>query len=476
MIMLNYLIMIRNARMRSVGCINEDGAGRSYSISNSDLTVDSCSFFRTTIYNGEGGVIFISNYDLSLLDSTFVNCSASDDGGAIKVNNGNCVISRCCASSCAVYSADGALAYITVKASLIIEHLSFMECSKTIQSYHTLSLSYNDISLEYVNGSKTINGANPFGFVNNAQSLFMSYVTMIHNYAEGTIFTVFEYTSNDLSYINFVNNSEKTLTFGLICFDKIFFDPGPLMLEKSSNGRVLDIGGYLINNIVVLDTVGLLFYLNAEFNLQIHNGHFGNIGTAIANGVFETINCISGNPTLLSISHYYKNGCQIGDQQIPDKTFEETPMQTFKETPMKSFEETPMKSFEETPVKTFEETPMKSFEETPMKSFEETPMQTFEETPVKTFEETPMKSFEETPIKTFEETPMETLEETPMKTLEETPVNSFNNQNTSNSVLYSLSITIGTILTVSMIAFGVSYFLKGKMDEPFNSDDEKLDI
>ena len=513
---MSYLNMVKNNLITLKICVNEDGTGRSYYEMGNDLIIDGCNFFRNTIFNEDGGVILVANNNLNISDSTFVNCSANKDGGAIKLTNGNFKFFRCCAAFCAVYTSSGSVAYVYVKSSMTTEHLSFMECSRSFQSYHTLSISSGSVSLTNVNGSKTINGVNAFGFFSNLQALTLMFVSIMHNMVDGKIVTIMEYTAHDISYINFVNNTELTVTHGLICFDKIFFDPGPGMLEKTSNGRILDIGGYLINNIVVLDTVGLLFYLNAEFNLQIHNGHFGNIGTATANGVFETINCISGNPTLLSISHYYKNGCQIGDQQLPDKTlevtpvktyeetpvktfeetpmksFEETPVKTFEETPVKTFKETPMKSFEETPVKTFEETPMRTFEETPMQTFEETPMQTFEETPMKSFEETPVKTFEETPVKTFEETPVKTFEETPMKsfketpmktfeetpmiTIEETPANSFNNQNTSNSVLYSLSITIGTILTVSMIAFGVSYFLKGKMDEPFNSDDNNLDI
>ena len=493
MLRISIIYTIINYIIKSTGCDNEDGVGRSYTVSSNSLTLESCSFVRTTIFSGEGGVIYVSNFDLSISDSTFVNCSANNNGGAINVNYGNFLFSRCCASSCAVFSAYGALAYIVAKDSINIEHLTFIDCSKTMQSYDALSLCYGNSSLKYVNGSKTINGANAFGFLSTFQHLTFMFVSIMHNIADGSIVTIMEYTTHDMSNLNFVNNSEKYLTLGLICLDKV-----------SDTGS----GIYLFNNVVVLDTIGLLFYLHYEFTLEIHNGHFGNFGTTLANGVIQTINCISGNPTIFNISHYYKNGCEIGDQQLPDKTVEGTAMKSFEETPMKSLEETPARSLEETHLQTFEETPMRSSEETHLQTFEETPMRSLEETHLQTFEETPMRSLEETHLQTFEETPMrsseethlQTFEETPMrsseetntktfeatslrsleethaKTYEETPKKTDNNQNLSNNVLYSLSFTFIIILCVSMILFVLSYCIKRKMDETFDSENENLDI
>ena len=95
---------------------NENGLFQNYTGSNKQTLSESQTwvikcYFHDMSTQGDGGAINSKSLNKLLIEtSTFVNCSASNNGGAIFISSGDCVIHEVCGYQCT--STDSSFAYV----------------------------------------------------------------------------------------------------------------------------------------------------------------------------------------------------------------------------------------------------------------------------------------------------------------------------------------------------------------------------
>ena len=113
----------------SVGCLYEKiGQGRSFS--SDDVLISDCCFLRSSLFTGDGGVIYVNggSFSLNINLSIFYFCSCSSEGGAIFFSSPYSFLNHICASSCFA-SGNYHFAYLFGYHTNRIDYLSISLCS-----------------------------------------------------------------------------------------------------------------------------------------------------------------------------------------------------------------------------------------------------------------------------------------------------------------------------------------------------------
>jgi len=196
-----------NNRIFSLGCENENiNSGRSYE--NVIINISDCFFIRSSVYPGDGGVIFVSggSYSMIVYFSMFFNCSASN-GGSIYFLSSNSFLKMICANRC---SCSSQFHFSYLKASQInqVEYLSLSYCSQTTSGYYPIDLDSGNQILDNTNSSMNY-ASQVSGIVVWAPTSFTSsYCTFSNNKASNDRCIEFFSTTGtiSMSYANIVHN------------------------------------------------------------------------------------------------------------------------------------------------------------------------------------------------------------------------------------------------------------------------------
>jgi len=169
---------------------DEISSGRSVSQTPLIFNVSDCNFFRSTVYNNHGGVIYFKDveFDMKVSNSMFYNCivEAPYSGGAIYCysSTGQSVISMTCASSCTC-SDWGHFVWSLTSTSKQnkLNYVSVTLCSPSQVGNGPIALDYGHQGATYLNDTnnkaETRSGFNVF----EPSSFLMSYSSISFNKA-----------------------------------------------------------------------------------------------------------------------------------------------------------------------------------------------------------------------------------------------------------------------------------------------------
>jgi len=451
-----------------LGCESESiNQGRSYVNNNFDIS--NCFFSRNSVYNGDGGVIFveIDSYSMNINYSMFYNCVCSSWGGAIYFYSTNSNIRMICANSCTASGFQFAL----LQASQLnqVEYLSVSSCSHTTSDVYSTYLCTGNQRVDNTNSSMNnakegsgidISSPSSFssshcafsnnkvsdgiciGFYSGQVTISMSYAIIVHNNSPsqyGVVYVEGEGSIN-MMYCIYQNNQDY-----LFCVSSGSLEVSHSFIYHSAS---------LSTSTEVSTSNNNSFTYRITYQLQFFNSLHCNTDIPL----IETTPLITLEKSPI---RSLEETIRKTNEETLRMTHENTIDQTIKETPINSPEITPAYTLNRSPFSTPEETPMNTINESPVRTPEETPMNTINESPVSTPEETPMNTINESPVSTPEETPMNTINESPVSTPEESPMNTINespnrsnddsNENKSNSIL--LYTTGGVLMIIVVVVY-----------------------
>jgi len=196
-------------------CIDSiSGVGRSYAQTNVDVV--NCFFQRSSVFTGDGGVIYIYGgaHTLSVTDSLFYMCRCSSNGGAILVNStGDSFINKVCAFQCS--AGYGHFAYLRTTNDNIIEMVSVSKCSPSENGYFSFIQSTGNPVLR--NSNSSLNSAYQMsGISTGSQILYTcSFCTVSNNkVSSGGICVYLSKGTGTITYTNIVHNNSPA--YGIV--------------------------------------------------------------------------------------------------------------------------------------------------------------------------------------------------------------------------------------------------------------------
>jgi len=311
-------------------CLNEIiDSGRSYS--NCTINITDCSFRRTAILNGNGGVIYANGveYSMSILLSTFYGCSSSENGGAIYFIGKESYLNMICASHC--YAHYYVYAYIEISMNNTIDYLSILNCYYEHGLNNPIGFLLNNHCLFSSNlSSNRAENVDAFGIA-NYNYLKCSYCTISDNYAYG--YTSIEIYGGEglFLFVNIINNYDTSNVFGLIFI---------------CNGAKYSLEYCIFDN-----NHATLFYCSSS-EVEIANSYINHIGTFSSKDSITTISNNSFTQMQTYKFEFFQSQSCHADNPIPlptpkptrsaIKTLDPTPLQT----PPSSPKQTPYRSYD----------------------------------------------------------------------------------------------------------------------------------
>ena len=285
-------------------------------LQNDDFIIDTCYFYRNTMYSGYGGIVYVSGVlsNMKLISCIFFECCCSIDGGAIyfysQVSGTNVELNKICGNKCYVENTKKfqfglILTPSNINSNNICNFCSISNCNNKTNGYCSFNLYFGNISLNNLNSSKNINkqesGINirdPSKFNSN----FCSFIN--NNVSEYTCIFLHGDNNNYISYYNVINNNSPT-NCGVI---------------------TNNVGYYSINNSIFINNTNVLFYVYSGqlsiLNSKIsHDNNFITYQNTVStfNNIFELTNtflinhlntylCLGySNYNLINITHKKKS-------------------------------------------------------------------------------------------------------------------------------------------------------------------------
>jgi len=392
------------------GCELENIAqGRSYVDIN--INISNCFFSRSSLYSGNGGVIYVSGgtYSMNINYSMFYKCISSPEGGAIFFSAPFSYLRMICANRCSVSSQSNPFIYYHfayIRASQVnqVEYLSVSNCSQTTSGYYSIYLESGNQMVDNINSS--MNNANQ---VSGIQIESPSFFTSSHC----------TFSNNKANYMCIrIKSDSETI---LMSYANIVHNNSP------SNGVVFINGGSpKMNYCIFKNNQNILFCvwsgtLEVSHCFIYHSSSFSS-STTVSTERNNSFTYILTYQIQFFGSLYCNADMPLIDRTAMNYTFE-TPIKTPYETPMNTPQETIMNTLHETHINTPQETKMNTPHETHINTPQETRMNTPHETPIITPQETRMNTPHETPNITPHETKMDTLHETHINTPQEIRMN-----------------------------------------------------
>jgi len=173
-----------------------------------------CFFSRSTLYSGDGGVIYVSggSYSMNVSNSMFYNCSCSLNGGAIYFSSSsNSCLRMICANRCSCgASSSGHLAYLIASQVNKIDYLSVSNCSHTTSGIWSIRLDNGNQRVDNTNSSmNNVIRVSGIGFFYTS-SFTCSYCTFSNNKLSDGICIYFRTSSGIMTFSNIVHNNSPS--------------------------------------------------------------------------------------------------------------------------------------------------------------------------------------------------------------------------------------------------------------------------
>jgi len=271
--------------LSGTGCIKESiAAGRSYY--NTDISISMCFFTRSSVFSGNGGVIYISDddkYSMSIESSVFYNCACNDEGGAIYCNLNNSIIKRVCASKCSGQEFDH---FGLVQASNVnlIEYLTISSCAESNTGSVTFSVGKGNQVINNINCSNNHVEYYSCLSISIPTTMTISRCTFANNEISKSKCIQFSRNSGTMVFTNIINNhcpaSEVVFVRGAYEIQYCIFDnnektlfnviEGSLQISHSFISHV----GDLTMNTPVITTVNNTFEKHATYDIDHYNSFF----------------------------------------------------------------------------------------------------------------------------------------------------------------------------------------------------------
>jgi len=205
-----FLCLISAFSYRSLCENNDISSGRSYF--NQNINVSGCFFSRSSLFNGYGGVIYVSgsNYLLDIVSSMFYKCKVSSDNwcGAIFFDSKESRLKMVCAHDCnAQYNN---FARIDALNTNIVEYLSIAACAISGGGYQSFRLNCGD---QFVtNSNSSLNSALRYTglFIVDPNSFICKYSTFSNNKATEYTCIYLSGKSGTITSSNIVHNDSPT--------------------------------------------------------------------------------------------------------------------------------------------------------------------------------------------------------------------------------------------------------------------------
>jgi len=187
--------------------------GRSYSQMN--INISDCFFSRTSVYSGDGGVIYTDggSYSMIINYSMFYSCICSNKGGAIYFVSTNSNLKMICANRC-VCGATSIFHFAYFKASQMnqVEYISISNCSHSTSGCFPVYLELGNQRFDNTNNSMN-NALSYSGFlINSPTSFTSSHCTFSNNKVSHSVCLRFYSESGtiSMSYANIIHNNSPS--------------------------------------------------------------------------------------------------------------------------------------------------------------------------------------------------------------------------------------------------------------------------
>ena len=233
-----YLFLFKN-------CFNCKNFPNDQNLSNftiNNILIKECFFQRSNIFNGNGGILNIYNFDekinIIIDSSTFYQCISNKDGGAIYIiyKKGNTTLKKICSyESCSKKNHFGIIHSDYSNNNKIILESSSIINSKNLafkNSISTISLEYSNELINFFNSSKNFVEFFSSLTIFNSNFFQIIYSNFQSNYAIDNTCILMDYTSffPNINYIfcNFILNISPfkgliNILQGNIIFNNCYF-------------------------------------------------------------------------------------------------------------------------------------------------------------------------------------------------------------------------------------------------------------
>ena len=291
--------------LSSCECVNESVAtGRSYC--DESISIHMCSFSRVSMFQGNGGVIYIKNDNMPLYVeySAFYKASAQN-GGAIYFKSNNILLKMICAYECAS-SSWGLFAFLSVSGESNLGYLSVSKCGE-ISGYRPI---HQELGSQILKSSNTsLNKVIQFSGITSwtSGSIVMEYCTFSNNIVFAFVCLSVDSPNAHVSNMNIIHNNS----------------PGML--------AVVHIGGGICNmaNSIFYGNTNRLF--NSAGVLTISNCIISHDQTSLTDGTISFQGSVSFGTTESFLIPFFGTEHCIADNPIPWETPAYTP---FPSTPI----------------------------------------------------------------------------------------------------------------------------------------------
>ena len=213
-----------NSRGIVLRCDRENiDQGRSYV--DRSINISNCIFSRTSIYSGDGGVIYVygGSYSMNLNYSVFYKCACSNNGGAIYYYSSNSFLRMICANRCYCGASSYYLfAHLGASQMNHVEYLSVSYSSDTAYGFFPIYMSSGDQQVDNTNSS--LNNVLAYSGIDvySPSSFTSTHCTFSNNKVSDSICIYFYSTSGmiSMSYANIVHNNSPSM-YGVILVEGV---------------------------------------------------------------------------------------------------------------------------------------------------------------------------------------------------------------------------------------------------------------
>ena len=409
----------------SYGCENESIAqGRAYF--NKNIGISYCFFSRSSIFSGDGGVIYVNSGSLSMNvnSSVFYSCFCSSKGGAIDFMSANSYLRMVCANKC-IASSQFHFAHIIASQNNQLEYLSLSYCPDISSGKNPLYLESGNQRIENTNSS--MNNDTQYSGIRiwTPNSFTSSFCTFSNNRVSGYTCIYLYSISGTISMLFAIIVHNNSPILGVVYVDGVGSRKMMYCIFRNNSNNLFYIGSGSFE-------VSHSFIDHSPSSFSLPSGINNSLTYRMTYQIqfFNSLHCNADIPLIQStIDQSQKKSIQETYSQTKqdtlrmtlfrtiDQTIRKTQKNTEKPTPLITVKATPMITVKVTPMITLKETPMNTPNATPIDTPKTTPMNTLKVTPMITVKVTPMITLKVTPMNTPNATSIDTPKTTPMNTL-----------------------------------------------------------
>jgi len=324
-------------------CLNQT-ANNVRSYYQTDVDISGCFFSRTQLFDGFGGILYISgsSYCVRISYSTFKNASASY-AGVIYCNSNSFDCKMSCVYGC---SASMFLFGHIETISSNTEYVSMNACFYQGSGNYLIEFYAGDSTLCNDNISNNRAAQCPAFRVFRSTQFYCSHSTFDSNVATNSYIIRFLFSSSTMVLANIVNNFEPV--WGIITVSDnsnatlsyCIFNNNKHCLFKSIEGSILVHHSFIAPNEVIDNP-----------NVQTLNNSILEVAT-FQHSFFKSFYCHAD----ISIPHHTPFPTMTFEQTLP-MTYDMTPFSTLPHTPLQTYARSPLFTIPQTPIQTQAKSP-----------------------------------------------------------------------------------------------------------------------